>query len=1097
MPAVLTVMLVPVEVLLHLTVPAHPVALNVAISPLHKLFLLLLMTGATGVLPVVITTELLLPLSPQLFVQVAVYVPAVLTVMLVPVEVLLHLTVPAHPVALNVAVSPLHKLFLLLLITGATGVLPVVITIGFELPLSPQIVSHTAVYVPATLTVMLVPTDVLLHLTVPLQPVAINVAVSVPHNIVLVLVVTGVVGLTPTLIIIAFDELLLPQLLLHVAVYVPDVVTSNTLPLPPDTFQLKRPTHPLAVNLAFSPSQHIVLSDTTIGADGVLPVVITIGFELPLSPQLFVQVAVYVPAVLTVMLVPVEVLLHLTVPAHPVALNVALSPLHKLFLVVLMTGATGVLPVVITIGFELPLSPQLFVQVAVYVPAVLTVMLVPTDVLLHLTVPAQPVALNVAVSPLHKLFLVVLITGADGVLPVVITIGFEFTLSPQLFVQVAVYVPAVLTVMLVPVDVLLHLTVPAHPVALNVALSPLHKLFFVVLMTGADGVLPVVITIGFELPLSPQLFVQVAVYVPEVLTVMLVPVDVLLHLTVPAHPVALNVAVSPLHKLFLVVLINGATGVLPVVITIGFELPLSPQIVSHTAVYVPATLTVMLVPTDVLLHLTVPLQPVAINVAVSVPHNTVLVLVITGVVGLTPTLIIIAFDELLLPQLLLHVAVYVPDVVTSNTLPLPPDTFQLKRPTHPLAVNLAFSPSQHIVLSDTTIGADGVLPVVITIGFELPLSPQLFVQVAVYVPAVLTMMLVPVDVLLHLTVPAQPVALNVAVSPLHKLFLVVLMTGATGVLPVVITIGFELPLSPQLFVQVAVYVPATPTVMLVPVEVLLHLTVPAQPVALNVAVSVPHNTVLVLVITGVVGLTPTLIIIAFDELLLPQLLLHVAVYVPDVVTSNTLPLPPDTFQLKVPTHPLAVNLAFSPSQHIVLSDTTIGADGGFFLSITTSILLPLVPQIFVHVTVYVAGVVTVIVDVDSPLLHASVPSQPVAVNVADSPLQMAVLSALTIGAEGAFPRLISMTFELGLTPQIVSQTAAYVPATLTVILVPVAVVFHFTVPLQPVAVNIAVSVPQIVNLLAVIVGVVGVTPVRIITGIEDVLVPQIFVQVAE
>jgi hypothetical protein len=39
---------------------------------LHKLFLLVLITGAAGLLPVVMITPLLAPLSPQLFTHVAV-----------------------------------------------------------------------------------------------------------------------------------------------------------------------------------------------------------------------------------------------------------------------------------------------------------------------------------------------------------------------------------------------------------------------------------------------------------------------------------------------------------------------------------------------------------------------------------------------------------------------------------------------------------------------------------------------------------------------------------------------------------------------------------------------------------------------------------------------------------------------------------------------------------------------------------------------------------------------------------------------------------------------------------------------------------------
>jgi hypothetical protein len=63
---------------------------------------------------------------------------------------------------------------------------------------------------------------------------------------------------------------------------------------------------------------------------------------------------------------------------------------------------------------------------------------------------------------------------------------------------------------------------------------------------------------------------------------MLVALTPVLHLTVPEHPVALNVAVSALHKLFLVVLITGAAGLLPVLIITSFDFGLTPHTVSHT-----------------------------------------------------------------------------------------------------------------------------------------------------------------------------------------------------------------------------------------------------------------------------------------------------------------------------------------------------------------------------------------------------------------------------------------------------------------------------------------------------------------------------------
>ena len=72
MPAVLTEMVLPVALVFHLTVPEQPVAIKFAVSALHKLFLSLLITGEAGFVPLVITTALLTPLSPQVLLQVAV-----------------------------------------------------------------------------------------------------------------------------------------------------------------------------------------------------------------------------------------------------------------------------------------------------------------------------------------------------------------------------------------------------------------------------------------------------------------------------------------------------------------------------------------------------------------------------------------------------------------------------------------------------------------------------------------------------------------------------------------------------------------------------------------------------------------------------------------------------------------------------------------------------------------------------------------------------------------------------------------------------------------------------------------------------------------
>ncbi len=57
-----------------------------------------------------------------------------------------------------------------------------------------------------------------LHFKVPLQPVALKVALSPAQSVSLLVVMLGVVGVGPVLMMIGLDAELLPQILLHVAV---------------------------------------------------------------------------------------------------------------------------------------------------------------------------------------------------------------------------------------------------------------------------------------------------------------------------------------------------------------------------------------------------------------------------------------------------------------------------------------------------------------------------------------------------------------------------------------------------------------------------------------------------------------------------------------------------------------------------------------------------------------------------------------------------------------------------------------------------------------------------------------------------------------
>lgn len=129
------------------------------------------------------------------------------------------------------------------------------------------------------------------------------------------------------------------------------------------------------------------------------------------------------------------------------------------------------------------------------------------------------------------------------------------------------------------------------------------------------------------------------------------------------------------------------------------------------------------------------------------------------------------------------------------------------------------------------------------------------------------------------------------------------------------------------------------------------------------------------------------------------------------------------------------------------------------------------------------------------------PEQPVAVNVAVSVPHRLVILAVTFGADG-FPPLVIEITAFSLVPQLFLQEAKYVPATDAVSVLPVAPVFHVTVPEQFDAVRVAVSVPHRLVLSAVTIGADGAVHPQsdfalIVIGVDDVLVPQAFLQVAE
>lgn len=122
----------------------------------------------------------------------------------------------------------------------------------------------------------------------------------------------------------------------------PALDTESVLPVAP-VFHVIVPEHPAAVNIAVSVPQRLVLSAVNLGAVGVPPFEIFTMLETPLVPQPFTQVAEYVLE-LTETLVPVAPVLQVTVPEHPIAINVAFSVPQTLILSDEMIGAAGELP---------------------------------------------------------------------------------------------------------------------------------------------------------------------------------------------------------------------------------------------------------------------------------------------------------------------------------------------------------------------------------------------------------------------------------------------------------------------------------------------------------------------------------------------------------------------------------------------------------------------------------------------------------------------------------------------------------------------------------------------------------------------------------
>jgi hypothetical protein len=107
----------------------------------------------------------------------------------------------------------------------------------------------------------------------------------------------------------------------------------------------------------------MVLSLSRVGGAGGVPGFISI--DLLAVPQTVLQVAVYIPFSVTVIVVAVMPVFHITVPVQLLTVSTTLSPLQIVVLLAVISGVTGESFGVTFTSFEALLVPQLVIHWAV------------------------------------------------------------------------------------------------------------------------------------------------------------------------------------------------------------------------------------------------------------------------------------------------------------------------------------------------------------------------------------------------------------------------------------------------------------------------------------------------------------------------------------------------------------------------------------------------------------------------------------------------------------------------------------------------------------------------------------------------------------
>jgi hypothetical protein len=255
-----------------------------------------------------------------------------------------------------------------------------------------------------------------------------------------------------------------------------------------------------------------------------------------------------------------------------------------------------------------------------------------------------------------------------------------------------------------------------------------------------------------------------------------------------------------------------------------------------------------------------------------------------------------------------------------------------------------------------------------------------------------------------------------------------------------------LPFVPQASVPDTEYVPELVVVITGPVSPVVQLYDPA-PLAVRVTVCPLQKDPDELIVT--VGGDP--LITVYEKGEDPHSVVAVAVYTPVFVIVIAEVVADPTLHTILPV-PEAVSVTVLPGHSVELDAVMVSVGDGAVANVTV-FTLDAVPQAFVTVAVNASGKLVTMLDVVAPLLHTKFPVLPIVVSVADCPVHSKVVLGTIVNTGVALTETLTVcVFE---TPQLLEAITEYVPAVEVTILLVVAPLLQEYVPLEAVAMRVA------------------------------------------